>query len=104
MGLLDQLFHTYIGRVVAFVLVPVLTSLSITVVPWLNEVLGTDLTTDQVANAVLAVIVGQILLGWQWLRNRGNWEIADKVQSEIQSAYDLGSATVDEPVPDAPIK
>lgn len=108
MGILDKLLNQYIGRVVAFALLPFLTAASITVVPWINDVLGTDLTNDQVANAVLAVIVGQILVGWQWLKNRGNWEVADKVQGELFEAYNKGQGYVDDvdeaPVPEGPVK
>jgi len=84
---LDSVFKSYIGRIVAFALAPLLALAVPPVVQFLNEVLGTAYTDQQLSNIAIGTVVGLALVIWQWLRNRGNWE--NKL-AELEALYKAG--------------
>lgn len=90
---IDKLVTSYIGRVVSFVLMPVLLVAATPVVNAVNEVLGVGLTDQQVVEAAIATIVGLALTGYQWLRNRGAQELA-AVQTVVTKLHAEGAANV----------
>jgi hypothetical protein len=93
---LDAIFSSYIGRIVAFGLAPVLALAAPPIVEALNNVLGTDYTSQQVSNIAIATVVGVAAVIWQWLRNRGDWE------KELAKLH-IGNQIIDQiPIPPAP--
>lgn len=76
-GLLDAL-QSNIGRIVAFVLTPILVPVVTALAVWLQNIVGVDLQSHTAA--LVAYIVG--VAGAQagsiivWLRNRGHFEVA----------------------------
>lgn len=105
---LGSVFTAYIGRVVAFVLAPVLLVAVPPVTNAINEVLGTGYSDQQISNVAIAICVGLALVFWQWLRNRGDWE--NKL-AELEALYEAGKQNVAmsegmvgvEAPPDAPL-
>ena len=84
---LDKVFSSYIGRIVAFALAPLLALAAPPVVKAVNEVLGTDFSDAQLSQIAIATVVGLAAVAWQWLRNRGNWET--KI-AELEALYKAG--------------
>lgn len=82
----DNVFTNYIGRVVAFVLTPLLLPLAATVAVWIQDVLGIDLDGAQLTGYVIAVVTGVALAAFQWLRNRGLWEQAQLELAKLEAA------------------
>lgn len=73
-GVLDSIFKSNIGRIVAFIATPLLAVAVPPIVDGLNTVLDTDFSNQEISNIAIATIVGIAIVIWQWLRNRGNWE------------------------------
>lgn len=69
------MFDQYIGRIVAFVLTPILLVAVPPAVNAVNEVLGTGFTDQQIIQYALAAAVGLALVVYKWLQNRGEWEV-----------------------------
>lgn len=82
----DNILTAYIGRVVAFVLTPILLPIAATVAVWIQDVLGIDLHGDQLTAYVISVVVGVALAAVQWLRNRGVWEKAVLELQKLEAA------------------
>lgn len=82
----DNVLTNYIGRVVAFVLTPLLLPLAATVAVWIQDVLGIDLDGSQLTGYVIAVVTGVALAAFQWLRNRGLWEQAQLELAKLEAA------------------
>lgn len=89
--MLDSVFKSYIGRIVAFVLAPVLLVAVPPVTNAINEVLGTGYSDQQISNVAIATVVGLAIVIWQWLRNRGNWE---KQLAELKALYEAGEQAI----------
>ena len=88
---LGEVFTANIGRVVTFVLTPILVVAVPPVTNALNEVLGTGFSDQQISNIAIATVVGLALVVWRWLGNRGNWE--NKL-AELHMLYEAGAAEV----------
>jgi hypothetical protein len=88
---LSEVFTANIGRVVAFLLTPLLAVAVPPVVQGANEVLGTAYTDQQLSNVAIATVVGIAIVIWQWLRNRGKWE--EKL-AELEALYEAGKQNV----------
>lgn len=80
---IEKVFKSYIGRVVAFILAPVLAIAVPPVTIAVNNLLGTGFSDQQVTAVAVAAVVGVALAVFQWLRNLGNWE------AKAQEAYML---------------
>lgn len=96
---LDTLFRNYIGRIVAFVVAPLLAVAAPPVVNFANSILGTEFTDQQLSNIAIATVVGVALVVWQWLRNRGQWETA---ALELEKLYEAGLGHIEAVEPVAP--
>lgn len=68
------MLDNYIGRIVAFVLTPILLPLMGVLAFWLQDVAGVGMDPEVATGFVVSVVVGLALAVWQWLKNRGNWE------------------------------
>jgi len=86
---IDNLFTSYIGRVVTFVFYPILAVAVPPVVTVVNNVLDTGLTEGQVTQAAIATIVGSAILFYKWLDNRGTQEV-QALATKMQETYELG--------------
>jgi hypothetical protein len=80
---IEKVFKSYIGRVVAFVLAPLLAIAVPPLTVAVNNVLGTGFSDGEIATVAIAAVVGVALAVFQWLRNLGNWE------AKAQEAYML---------------
>lgn len=99
---LDSIFHSYIGRIVAFVVAPLCAFAAPPVINAVNSVLGTDFSDQQLSNIAIATVVGLAGVAWQWLKNRGEWE---KAVLEVEKLYEAGRqeiASADGPDPTTP--
>lgn len=97
---LDAIFRSYIGRVVAFVLTPLLAVAAAPAVNAVNEVLGTGFSDQQLSNIAIATVVGIAAVAWQWLRNRGHWEAT---VLEVEKLYEAGRQLVGEEAESDPV-
>jgi hypothetical protein len=79
--------NSQIGRLVAFVLTPILLPIGTAVAAWLQNAVGIDLHGDQLTGYVVAVAAGLAIVFATWLRNRGQWEIA---QAQVQQLHGIG--------------
>lgn len=86
--MLDQ----YIGRVVAFVLTPILLPVTGAVANWVQDAAGLDLDGGALAAYVVAVVAGVALAAFKWLANRGEWE---KAVEELEALYNAGRGFAD---------
>ena len=96
---LESVFTANIGRIVAFVLAPVLVVAVPPVVDGLNNVLGTDFSNQQISNIAIATVVGLAIVVYKWLGNRGQWE---KAMAELHLLYESGRQEVDNQVANSP--
>jgi hypothetical protein len=87
--MLDDAIRSNIGRVVAFVLTPILLPVTTIVANWLQDAAGLDLNGGDLAAYLVAIAVGVALAAFQWLRNRGEWE---RATMEVHKLYDAGRA------------
>jgi len=76
-----------IGRVVAFVLTPVLLPIVGAVSVWAQDAVGINLDPTAVVAYVVAVVGGCALVAFKWLENRGRFEL---VAVEAQKLHDAG--------------
>jgi hypothetical protein len=83
----DQAIKSQIGRLVAFVLTPILLPLSAAVANWMQDVLGLNLNGADLTAFVISVVVGVALAIYKWLSNRGEWE---RVMTWLTQSHLLG--------------
>jgi hypothetical protein len=95
--MIDKLFNQYIGRLVAFVLVPVLLPVTGAVAKWLQDVVGVNLTGDQLTAYIVTTVVGVAAVAFKWLSNRGAFEIA-AIENVVAEVYATGDALPHVPV------
>lgn len=84
------MFEQYIGRVVAFVLMPVLAVAVPPAVNAVNEVLGTGFSDAQVTQYAIAAVVGVAIVVYKWLHNRGEWEILAEAGRQAEDIVESG--------------
>ena len=84
----DQVARNQIGKVVAFVLTPLLLPVVGNLANWVQDVLGLDLNGADLTAYVVSVIAGVALVAYQWLRNRGRWEVAAAELAKVRSLGD----------------
>jgi|SRR3954465_2611247 anti-sigma factor RsiW len=89
---MDNIITSQIGRLVAFVLTPILLPVAAVVANWAQDALGLDLNGADLTAYVVTVVAGVALGAWQWLKNRGEWEKAVEV---VGKYHDSGEAFVD---------
>lgn len=90
--MLDTFFNKYIGRIVTFVLTPLLAVLVPPVEHGLNSVLGTNFSDQQLSNMAIATVVGLAIVAYKWLHNRGVWEIVNRDVEKLVAAEHQGSS------------
>lgn len=79
--------ESYIGRIVAFVLTPILLPVVTAGAVWGQNVLGVDLHGDQLTAFIVTTVTGFALVVYRWLANRGEWE---KVVKYVEGLYEAG--------------
>jgi len=84
----NDVVTSQIGRVVAFVLGPILLIAVPPVTNAINEVFGLGFSDQQISNVVIAIVVGVALLGYKWLQNRGAYE---RSVLELHKLYEAGN-------------
>lgn len=89
---LEDVANSYIGRIVAFVLTPILLPTATAVAAWLQDAVGIDLEGGQLTAYVVAVAGGLTLTAVTWLYNRGKWEVG---KAELDKLYELANHEVD---------
>lgn len=92
---MGNVFQNYIGRIVAFVLTPVLLPLATSFAVWAQDFLGVNLSGDQLTAYVVTFVIGLALVIYKWLANRGEWE---RAIAWIDKIHDSGGE-----VPVAPV-
>lgn len=85
---INDVVTSQIGRVVAFVLAPLLLVAVPPVTNAINEVFGLGFTDQQISNVVIAIVVGLALVVYKWLSNRGAYE---RTVVELHKLYEAGS-------------
>jgi hypothetical protein len=95
---LDGVFQRYIGRVVAFVLAPILVPASAAVAVWAQDVVGINLDPNVLVAYVSSVAIGVAAIIYKWLHNNGLFENA---VVELHSLYRAGSELEPPPPPRA---
>ena len=66
----------YIGRIVTFIVTPIVAGLAAWIVPWVAENFpgAPELNPDQLAEIGVAAVVAVGAVAFQWLKNRGDYE------------------------------
>lgn len=98
---MNSVIQSQIGRIVAFVLTPILLPVSASVATWIQDIAGLDLDGADLTAYVVAVVAGVTVAVYKWLSNRGEWE---RVIEYINRTHDAGAEVVDpvvDPAPDA---
>lgn len=90
--MLDDVLRSNIGRVVAFILTPILLPVATAIAAWLQDVVGIDLTGQQLTGYVVAIAIGVALVIYRWLANRGEWE---RTTLELHKLLEAGRSEVD---------
>lgn len=87
--MLDSLFHQYIGRLVTFVLTPLLLVAVPPVTKGINDVLDTGLTDAQVTAFAITMALGLVAVVIKWLHGLNKWELAEKKDKIEQFGKDV---------------
>lgn len=97
----NDVVTSQIGRVVAFVLAPILLAAVPPVTNAVNSVFGLGFTDGQISNVVIATVVGLALVFYKWLGNRGAYE---RTIVELHKLYEAGRELADAsaPAPSSP--
>jgi len=80
--------RSHVGRIVAFVLTPILLPLVGAGSVWAQDAIGVNLDPNEVVAYVVAVVAGCALVAFKWLENRGRFEL---VAAETQKLHDAGA-------------
>lgn len=80
--------NSYVAKIVAFVLTPVLLPVAGVVANWAQDALGLNLDGTELTAYVVSVIVGLALVVMQYLRGRAEWEVAI---AKVQELHDRGA-------------
>jgi hypothetical protein len=86
---MDDVIRSNIGRVVAFVVTPILLPVVGAFAVWLQDVAGINLNPTETTAYIAAVVAGVGLVAYKWLANRGEWERAVVTVKEL---HDMGEA------------
>jgi sulfite exporter TauE/SafE len=91
----DDVVTNNVGRIVAFVLTPILLPGVGAVAFWLQNVIGIDLQqyTAVAVGFVVSVVTGCALVAYKWLENRGAWE---KGVAELEALYHAGQQAIEQ--------
>lgn len=81
----------YIGRIVAFVLTPLLLTVVTPLAVWAQAQLGINLNPAEVVAYIVTVGTGIALVAYKWLHNRGEFE---KGVHLIEHLHDAGEVPV----------
>jgi hypothetical protein len=95
----DDIANNYIGRIVAFVLTPILVPAVTAVAAWAQDAIGINLDGAQLTAYVIAVATGLAVVAATWLRNNGTWEVAS---AELIKLHELGSQQIADADPTQP--
>lgn len=74
-SVIEKEIESNIGRVVAFVITPIITTVTGVVTLWLTRNLGVHIDPAAAAAFVVTTVGGVALGAFKWLENRGNWEV-----------------------------
>lgn len=88
----EDLVNSNVGRIVAFVLTPVLIPSATAAAAWLQDAVGINLDGSQLTAYVVAVAAGIAVVAATWLRNLGAWEVG---QAELIKLHELGQQEID---------
>lgn len=88
----EDVATSQIGKIVAFVLTPILLPTATAVAAWAQDAIGIDLDGGALTAYVVAVAVGIAAVSATWLFNRGKWEVG---KAELDKLYELGRAELD---------
>lgn len=88
----DDAVTSQIGRVVAFVVTPVLLPVLGALAVWLQDKVGINMDPAVLVGFVVSVVAGTAALAYKWLHNRGEYE---KVVLELHKLYEAGAVLVD---------
>ncbi len=94
----DEAFESNVGRIVAFVLAPILLPVAATFAAWAQNAVGVDLHPDAVVALVVSTVVGLAAVVYKWISNRGQYE---RLLAEWQNLHDTGAA-LEDPTPVVP--
>lgn len=83
----NDVVTSQIGRVVTFLLAPLLLTAVPPVTNAVNEVFGLGFTDQQISNVVIAIVIGLALVVYKWLSNRGAYE---RTIVELHKLYEAG--------------
>lgn len=80
--------QSYIGRIVAFVLTPILLPAVGAISVWMQNSIGIDLPVEAVVGYTISTTIGVALVIYKWLENRGRFEIA---AAQVVKLHDEGA-------------
>lgn len=92
---MQDVINSQIGRVIAFVLTPILLPTATAGAAWAQDAIGVNLNGAELTAYVVSVAVGLAVVIATWLRNRGEYE---KAVTVIRGLHEQGVA-VQPPAP-----
>jgi hypothetical protein len=97
-----NMLEAYIARIVTFLVTPLSVSASTAAAYYAQKWLGVDFDPTELSIYLTSVAVGQALVIYKWVSNRGQYEIAE-VQGYINNLHQLGSEAAAQVPVDAPV-
>lgn len=85
-------FESQIGKIVAFVLTPILAPLVGALAFWLQDKLGINMDPAVAVGYIVTVVSAVAVAAGTWLHNRGKWEAT---VAETAALHDMASAEVE---------
>lgn len=88
----------YIGRIVAFVLTPILLTVVTPLAVWAQAKLGVHLDPAEVVAYIVTIGTGIALVAYKWLHNRGEFEKGVQLLENLHAAGQVPAPVDPKPV------
>lgn len=82
----NRVISSNIGRIVAFVLTPILLPVIGAIAYWLQDKLGVNLDPQEAVAYIVTVVGGVAAVIFKWLSNRGEWETTIATIEQLHAA------------------
>lgn len=87
----NDVVTSQIGRVVTFVVTPILLPVVGALAFWLQNKIGIDMNPTEATAYIAAIVTGGAGVIWKWLHNRGEYE---RSVIELHKLYEAGNQLV----------
>lgn len=85
---MKEFVSKYIGRIVTFVVTPVILPVATAFAVWAQDNLGVNLHGDQLTAYIVTTVAGLAIVIYKWVANLGLWE---RMVASIEHLHDEGA-------------